>query len=430
MRKVVIFGARSRGMALLSMLTKVGTFEIMAIIDENPSAKGLKLAEKFNITTKTNMDGIDFQEIDIIFETTGNERTLTKLRSVCSEHIVFIHKQELHEMMQMFGKIMKRKRKQQTRDDKRTFADIVALSEEMKVALQQAKLAATTDVGILLRGETGTGKGLFARAIHFASSRQAKPFIQVQCEADSESLLEVELFGYESDKEKKRGLLEKANGGTLFFDEVTNISAKIQEKLAQAFKEKVIRRIGGKKDVPIDVRLIGATDDYLERALIEQSFVEELYYQLNKISITIPPLRERSEDIQSLSRHIMNKLNKRHQREVEQIEDAALQMLISYDWPGNVSELENMIVRAMIYMDRSERMIKAKHLPELLHLQNPAHVTNEHVEGETLQEKLEYYEKRIITQTLEENQWNKTLTAKKLGLSVRNLYYKLEKYKL
>lgn len=430
MRKVVIFGARSRGAALLSMLTKVGTFEIIAIIDNNPSAKGLKLAKKFKIMTKTNMEGIDFQDIDIIFETTGDEQLLNELKSICSEHIVIIPKQELHQMMQMFGKMMKGKRRQSAREEKRTFDAIIAHSEEMKVAVQQAKLAATTDVGILLRGETGTGKGLFARAIHFTSSRHNKPFIQVQCESDSESLLEVELFGYESEKEKKKGLFEKANGGTLFFDELTNLSASMQEKLLKVFKEKAIRRIGGRKDIPVDVRMIAATDVYLERVIIEQTFIEELYYQFNKISITLPPLRERSEDIQSLSMHIINKLNKRHQREVEQIEDSALNMLKSYDWPGNVSELENMIVRAMIYMDRQDRIIEAKHLPELLHLQHSDRANSEQIEGETLQEKLEYYEKRIIAQSLEENQWNKTLTAKKLGLSVRNLYYKLEKYKI
>ena len=327
-----------------------------------------------------------------------------------------------------------------TLEAKYTFEDIIGQSEEMVIAIEQAKLGAKTPATVLLRGESGTGKELFAHAIHNASDRKYNKFIRVNCAAISESLLESELFGYEEGafsgalRGGKTGLFEEANNGSIFLDEIGELSSGTQAKLLRVLQENEILRVGGTKAISINVRVIAATNVNLEKGIAKGTFREDLYYRLNRMPIQIPPLRKRIEEIPLLCERLIQKINQDYGRNVEGISDAAMQQLLGYDWPGNVRELENILGRAMIFMNYSEVVIDVQHLPELKNKQSEMGTYEMRIDSvskdKPLAEMLDQYEKRIIQQTLSKLNGNKTLTAKTLGLSVRNLYYKLEKYKL
>lgn len=324
-----------------------------------------------------------------------------------------------------------------TLEAKYSFADIIGESEEMKVAIEQAKLAAKTPATILLRGESGTGKELFAHAIHNASDRKYNKFIRVNCAAIPETLLESELFGYEEGafsgarRGGKRGLFEEANNGSIFLDEIGELSAGTQAKLLRVLQEREIVRVGGTKPIPINVRVIAATNVNLEKAIAEGAFREDLYYRLNRMPIYIPPLRARKEDIPALCRHLIQKLNQDYGRNVEGVTDEAMVKLLAYDWPGNVRELENVLGRAMIFMKFHEVMIDVSHLPSLS-APSAAPAVRPETEGELrpLDEMLGRYEAQLLEEALRRHRGNKTAAARALGISVRNLYYKLEKYNI
>jgi PAS domain S-box-containing protein len=328
-----------------------------------------------------------------------------------------------------------------TLEAKYTFEDIIGSSEEMLLAIEQAKLGAKTPATVLLRGESGTGKELFAHAIHNASDRKYNKFIRVNCAAISESLLESELFGYDegafsgAKRGGKRGLFEEANNGSIFLDEIGELPVNTQAKLLRVLQENEIIRVGGTKPVPISVRVIAATHVNLEKGIAKGSFREDLYYRLNRMPIQIPPLRNRKQEIPELCERLIIKINRDYGRSVEGVTQTALLKLMNYDWPGNVRELENILGRAMIFMNYYETFINVHHLPELRPKKpgNEPHLTdrNESIQqGRPLSQLVEEYEAEIITQTLHRLNGNKTATAKTLGLSVRNLYYKLEKYNL
>ncbi|OQM45010.1 sigma-54-dependent Fis family transcriptional regulator [Anoxybacillus sp. UARK-01] len=325
-----------------------------------------------------------------------------------------------------------------TLEAKYSFDDIIGTSEEMMVAIEQAKLAAKTPVTILLRGESGTGKELFAHAIHNASDRKYNKFIRVNCAAISETLLESELFGYEegafsgAKRGGKRGLFEEANNGSIFLDEIGELSANTQAKLLRVLQEREIVRVGGTKPIPINVRVIAATNVNLEKAIAEGTFREDLYYRLSRMPIHIPPLRARKQDIVALCRHLIHKLNQDYGRNVEGLTEEAIRYLLSYDWPGNVRELENVLGRAMIFMKFNEVLIDVHHIPPLQMPQNKALAEEPTFASSIgpLDEMLEKYEAQLIEAALLEHQGNKTATAKALGISIRSLYYKLEKYDL
>ncbi|OLS39397.1 sigma-54-dependent Fis family transcriptional regulator [Alkalihalophilus pseudofirmus] len=318
---------------------------------------------------------------------------------------------------------------------KYSFDEIVGSSQEMQVAIEQAKIAASTPVTILLRGESGTGKELFAHAIHNESNRRHYPFIRVNCAALSETLLESELFGYEEGafsgarRGGKKGLFEEAEQGSIFLDEIGELSSNMQAKLLRVLQEKEIVRVGGTKAISIDVRVIAATNVHLERAIVEKEFREDLYYRLNKMPIYIPPLRERINDLSQLAKHLLTKLNEDYGRYVHGLTEDALNYLKTYHWPGNVRELENVLARAMIYMEAGSTKITKQHLP-ILTDEPPQISSNQPAfrdEHKTLQELMEEYERSVIMKSIEECAGNKTAAAKRLNISIRSLYYKLDK---
>ncbi|MCA0982812.1 sigma 54-interacting transcriptional regulator [Halobacillus yeomjeoni] len=322
---------------------------------------------------------------------------------------------------------------------KYTFDDIIGDSAELTLALEQAKVGARTPATVLLRGESGTGKELFAHAIHNESKRRHNKFIRVNCAAIAESLLESELFGYEdgafsgAKRGGKKGLFEEANYGSIFLDEIGELTLPMQAKLLRVLQENEILRVGGTKPVHVDVRVIAATNINLEKAIMNKSFREDLYYRLNRLPIYIPPLRERKDDLPLLCEHLIQKLNEDYGRHVTKVNEAAFQKLESYDWPGNVRELENIIGRAMIYMENLEEEILPKHIPPLVKENVEGVETSEKGVswlGETLQQAVDEYEKKLLADAFKSHDFNKTKTAKALGISIRNLYYKLEKYNL
>jgi PAS domain S-box-containing protein len=324
---------------------------------------------------------------------------------------------------------------------KYTFDDIIGGSEAMQLALDQARKAALTPATVLLRGESGTGKELFAHAIHNASTRKFNQFIRVNCAAISDQLLESELFGYEEGaftgarKGGRRGLFEEASGGTIFLDEIGEMAPNTQAKLLRVLQEKEIIRVGASKPIPVDVRIIAATNVNLEKAIQQGHFREDLYYRLNVMPIFIPPLRYRKEDLLSLSHHLIRKFNQDYGRAVAALHPEAIAKLTNHEWPGNVRELENVLGRSIINMRFTESQIQPHHLPELGNGGRPEHLAAfegvaEHRGDSKLSDVLNRVEKETIKRIYAETNGNKTETARRLGLSIRNLYYKMEKYQL
>jgi transcriptional regulator with PAS, ATPase and Fis domain len=306
----------------------------------------------------------------------------------------------------------------------------------MRISIEQAKLAANTPVTVLLRGESGTGKELFAHAIHSSSDRKYNKFIRVNCAAIAEHLLESELFGYEegaftgAKRGGKRGLFEEANLGSIFLDEIGELSSNTQAKLLRVLQENEIVRVGGTKSITIDVRVIAATNIHMEKAMLEGKFREDLYYRLNRMPIQIPPLRNHKQDIPAIADRLLVKLNQEYGRNVEGITDVALQRLGVYSWPGNVRELENIISRGMIFMKPTESLLDDHHLPVSMMNQQEQELSPPMQEVLPLVDQMDRMEKEILSSTLKMAKGNKSKTAKQLGISLRTLYYKLEKYEL
>ncbi|AHL72011.1 sigma-54 interaction domain-containing protein [Bacillus altitudinis] len=347
---------------------------------------------------------------------------------------------DVSEIQSLTNELNKARQLIRTLEAKYTFEDIIGESEQMLVALEQAKLGAKTPATILLRGESGTGKELFAHAIHNESDRKYNRFVRVNCAALSETLLESELFGYEEGafsgarRGGKKGLFEEANQGSIFLDEIGEMTPSTQAKLLRVMQEKEIVRVGGTKAIPVDVRVITATNVNIEKAMAEGKFREDLYYRMNRYPISIPPLRQRLEDIESLSKRLIQKINLDYGRNVSGLTDRALHRLRSYSWPGNVRELENVLGRAMIFLNPQEEWIDEAHIA---FMESEEHEEKEQqelavsqFEGETLSDAVEAFEAQLIKQTLEKHQFNRTKTAKTLGISIRNLYYKMDKYQL
>ncbi len=324
---------------------------------------------------------------------------------------------------------------------KYTFDDIKGDSLNIKDAIEKAKIAAITPATVILRGESGTGKELFAHAIHNASNRKYAQFVRVNCAAISENILESELFGYVEGaftgalRGGRIGLFERASGGTIFLDEIGEISTQTQLKLLRVIQEKEIVPVGGTKPIEVDVRIISATNVNLEAAVKNGSFREDLYYRLNVIPITIPPLRRRLNDLEVLVHHIITKFNQEYGRSIRSISKSAIAELENYDWPGNIRELENYIGRTMIQMKIAETEINDYHLPTFGNkAQREKPFYSDHtlvnVSDIALNEYLKTKEMQYIAAVLKQTAGNRVEAAKVLGISVRSLYYKLHKFQL
>jgi PAS domain S-box-containing protein len=314
--------------------------------------------------------------------------------------------------------------------------EVIADSPAMRQVLSFVKkVAASEATTILLEGENGTGKDLVAKTLHYESSRQAEPFIAINCAAIPETLLESELFGYEKGaftdaRAQKRGLFELADKGTLFLDEIGEIPLTLQTKLLRVLEDQSFRRLGGLKDIYVDVRFVAATNKNLREAVKEGAFRQDLYFRLNVIQIVIPPLRERVEDIPALVGFFIAHYNRKFKRRIEGVTPEAERLLAAHDWPGNVRELRNAIERAMILEESSS--ITAASLPISIgrsdgEAEGAAPLAIEIPEnGMSLVDN----ERLLLTRALEKTAGNQTQAARLLRITRDTLRYKMKKYSL
>jgi DNA-binding NtrC family response regulator len=314
-----------------------------------------------------------------------------------------------------------------------SFVGVVSQSGAMQEVLNTAARVADSRASILIRGESGTGKELIARAIHFASPRKEKAFIAVNCAALNENLLESELFGHErgaftgADR-LKQGRFELADGGTLFLDEVGDLPLATQVKLLRVLQEQQFERVGGTETHRVDVRILAATNKNLEEMIRAGSFREDLFYRLNVVTIDIPPLRSRREDIAPLLEHFLALYSREQKRSQLAFSREGWSLLLRYDYPGNVRELDNIVHRAVI-LSRGE-IIASTGLPLVVRGLASEDVSAKGGERETLPKRVEKLEQELVFEALRKAGGNQSRAAKDLGISERNLRYRLSKWKV
>jgi len=302
---------------------------------------------------------------------------------------------------------------------------VIGTSVPMKALRQQIALTAPTNGRVLIYGESGTGKELVARALHAASQRNSRPFVEVNCAAIPEELIESELFGHVKGSftgatEDKVGKFQKADSGTLFLDEVGDMSLKTQSKVLRVLEEQRFEPVGSNQAVTVDVRVIAATNKKLDEEITKGAFREDLFYRLNVIPFYVPSLRERTEDIPILARYFLAEFSAAYGRKPKELSEAALEVLMRHPWPGNVRELKNLIERLVIVCP--QQRIEPHHLPPELFR---GATRSLHEPYATLHEARAAYEREFILRKLEENQWNMTRAAAALGLERSHLYRKM-----
>ncbi|MGA7364148.1 MAG: sigma-54 dependent transcriptional regulator [Candidatus Sulfotelmatobacter sp.] len=316
------------------------------------------------------------------------------------------------------------------------FGRIVTHNPATIAILEVARKAAEADrTTVLIQGESGTGKGVLAKAIHYASPRSSMPLVEINCASLPDALLESELFGYEPGaftdaRRRKEGLLERANGGTVFLDEIGNMSASVQAKILRVLEEGTFMRLGGTSTIKVNIRLIAATNDHLKNAVSQGRFREDLYYRINVVQILIPALRERKEDIVPLALEILQQLNRELKKSFTGFTPAARDLLEQYPWPGNIRELRNVLERTMILSAQGE--IDATHLPEEIrdqHVENTPEAFSEDDISPTGDQFLSLHalEVNYIDQVLAATGNNKTQAAHILGIHPTSLLRRLKK---
>ena len=325
--------------------------------------------------------------------------------------------------------------------EKYGFHNIVGKSKKMQEIYRIIAKVATTDSTVLIYGQSGTGKELIARAIHFNSPRREKQFVTVDCAVLSENLLESELFGhirgsFTGAVATKPGLFEVADGGTVFLDEVGNISLSIQAKLLRVLQEREFTPVGGTKAKKVDIRLIAATNKELEKMIKEETFREDLYYRLNIVPIYLPALRERQEDIPVLAVHFLKKYAEEMGKKIKGFTTEAMEKLMRYPWPGNVRELENVIERTVVMID--DEMVRVEHLflpgqQEKEILENQIPMTSDElkeIKKQVREKAVEEIERAFVLNALERHQWNVTRAAEEVGMLRPNFQALMRKYNL
>lgn len=322
-------------------------------------------------------------------------------------------------------------RSEQTR--KYGVANLIGSSRHMVNVLAMVQKIARSDAStVLIQGESGTGKELIAKAIHYESARADKPFMAINCAAVPETLLESELMGHEKGaftdaKVQKKGLFELADGGTLFLDEIGDMEPGMQAKLLRVLEERAFRRVGGTKDIQVDVRIVSATNKDLLKAMEERTFRNDLYYRIQVIPVFLPPLRERKEDILVLARHFIDHFNREFGKQVKGISPMAEKFLSDYHWPGNIRELKNVIERAIIL--ESDEILMLDHLPHEMVAKaggsgsGPLNLT---IPPEGID--IEDVERELIRQSLEISEGNQSKAAKKLNLGIDAFRYRMKKF--
>ncbi len=409
------------GLEVLDRLKKSGDARAVIMITADPQLEDVKAALKLGAYDFVGKP-LDFEELNV---TIKNALETTRLRS---------------EVQTLRGEVRRRA----------GYHEVIGPSPKMTELMSFVrKVAASEATTILIQGESGTGKDLIAKAIHYESSRQEKPFVAINCSAIPETLMEAELFGHEKGaftdaKQMKKGLFEAADGGTLFLDEIGELSPLLQAKLLRVLEDQVIRRVGGVRDMQVNVRVIAASNRDLEKAVRAGQFRQDLYYRLAIIAIFIPPLRERKEDIMPLVEFFIKHYNRRFKKSVRGITGDTRNLLLSHSWPGNVRELKNSVERAMILED--EQLLRSIYLPFAVaesggptafersssesgeHLANGRTLPRLHIpEGGTSLEEIEH---AMVKLAMKQANNNQTHAARLLDISRDALRYKLKKFGL
>ncbi|MFZ0284709.1 MAG: sigma-54 dependent transcriptional regulator [Terriglobales bacterium] len=410
------------GIEVLDQLKKRGDARAVIMITADPQLDDVKAALKLGAYDFVGKP-IDFDELHV---TIKNALEATSLRA---------------EVQALRGEVRR----------EAGYHNVVSVSSKMIELMNFVrKVAASEATTILIQGESGTGKDLIAKAIHYESSRQEKPFVAINCSAIPETLMEAELFGHEKGaftdaKQMKKGLFEAADGGSLFLDEIGELSPLLQAKLLRVLEDQVIRRVGGIRDMQVDVRVIAASNRDLEKAVRENQFRQDLYYRLAIIAIFIPPIRERKEDILPLVDFFIERYNRRFKKSVRGITDETRRLLLNHNWPGNVRELKNTIERGMILED--EPFLRPVYLPfsvgesggrTVFERTSPADGGQTLPNGRTLPRlyipeggtSLEEVEHAMVELAMRQASGNQTHAAKLLDISRDALRYKLKKFGL
>jgi len=324
------------------------------------------------------------------------------------------------------------------------FGHLLGLSPKMKEIMMIINQVAPTNIKVLIRGESGTGKELVARTIYARSLRREKPFIKVLCAALPEGLLESELFGYEKGAftgamRRKPGKFEFANHGSIFLDEIGEINPSLQAKLLQVLQDGEFSRVGGETDVKVDTRVLAATNKNLEKAVAQGTFREDLYYRLNVVSIHLPPLRERKEEIYFLVEYFLDKFNRQYNKKYQKISPETMQLFMGYDWPGNIREIENAIKRIVV-LEKEDVILNAltattEDQPKTLQPPLPQAIPGSDKEAQYSlkdvgKEAASKAERELIRNILYQTHWNRKRAAEILQISYKALLYKIKKYDL
>lgn len=308
---------------------------------------------------------------------------------------------------------------------------IVGESKNMKAVMDVVKKVTPTSVTVLIQGESGTGKELIARAIHYNSPRRTCPFTAINCAAIPENLIESELFGYEPGAftgatHRKIGIFESTDKGTLFLDEIGDLPPLMQTKILRVLQDKEIRRIGGKDSIKVDVRIIAATNKDLEKEVMKGSFREDLYYRLKVVTVNIPPLRDRKEDIPSLVKFFIDKYNNEFGKRIKGISDSSIKALMDYHWPGNIRQLESVIERAVLMSDTD--MINLNDIKSELRLPIEKGIIDINIPDEGIN--FEELEKELIKKAMVKANNVAAKAARLLGMSYKTFWYRLEKFNI
>ncbi len=338
-----------------------------------------------------------------------------------------------HTILKLQNEIGKPETAKSKKIKKYNFNNIIGSSSNFVDVIARAKKASKNSASVFIFGETGTGKELIAQSIHYEGLRKDKPFIAQNCAALPESLLEGLLFGTSkggfTGAVDRAGLFEQANGGTLLLDEINSMPYELQAKLLRVLQENYIRRVGGTSDIPIDVRIISTSNEPPEVILKDGKIRKDLYYRLNVIQLNVPPLRHRKDDIMMLVNMFIHKYNDKLNKEILSISKEAQDSLLKYDYPGNVRELENIIMSAISMADDNERILNINHFISLN--SDREHVNREHEIGDVgIDEYLESLEKRIIEKTLTSYDYNITKSAEALKIKRQTLQHKIKRYNI
>ena len=441
MTKVVIVGAGKGGRALLEMFSGDPTVSIVGVADVNPWAPGIELARRLNIAVSTDLgELIADPRVDLIIDVTGNTEVQAAIHRLKPSGTEVMGGASAKFMWDLLAE---RKRSEELEDryslmlrelQAKAEGDfIIGQNPKMRELAEQIIRVAQTPTTVLIRGESGTGKELVARAIHRYSNLRDKPLVTVNCTALTPSLMESELFGHKRGAftgavADKAGLFEKADGGTIFLDEVGDMPPEMQGKLLRVLQAGEVKPVGDVVTRKVRVRVIAATNRDLEKALAAAEFREDLFYRFNAFTVVLPPLRERSEDIPVLAYHFLRKAEAKVNKKVDRFSPEALDLLRRYGWPGNLRELENIIERAVVLSESQQ--VDVVHLPLYLQESGGIQVTTKEGFAQAKERVIAMFEREAVGRFLEEARGNISVAAQRAGITRRNFHRLLSKYSI